>query len=111
MLLPPHHDAVLLPILTVEGFRAFKQEHDKGSTCIWCRGTLARSWSWHNTGKLTQWLPLFLERIGLKGNTGALELPVWQTGSAARGVDDLETGEELLVIGGRNKEEVEGRLG
>ena len=73
-----------------------------------CRSTLARSWSWHNTGKLTQWLPLFLERIGLKGNAGAVELPVWQTGSAARGVDDLETGEELLVIGGRNKQDVEG---
>ena len=72
------------------------------------RGTLARSWSWHNTGKLTQWLPLFLERMGLKGGAGAVELPVWQTGSAARGVDDLETGEELLVIGGRNQQEVEG---
>lgn len=33
---------------------------------------------------------------------------MWQTGSAARGVDDLETGEELLVIGGRNKQDVEG---
>lgn len=39
-----------------------------------------------------------------------MELPVWQTGSAARGVDDLETGEELLVIGGRNQDEVEGQL-
>ena len=33
---------------------------------------------------------------------------MWQTGSAARGVDDLETGEELLVLGGRNKQDVEG---
>lgn len=46
--------------------------------------------------------------MGLKGGGGAVELPVWQTGSAARGVDDLETGEELLVIGGRNQQEVEG---
>ncbi|KAL3160535.1 hypothetical protein ABBQ32_010836 [Trebouxia sp. C0010 RCD-2024] len=70
------------------------------------RGTLARSWSWNNTGKLTQWLPGFLERLGLQGK-GAVELPLWQTGSAAKGLDDLETGEELLVIGGRNKEDVE----
>lgn len=73
------------------------------------RGTLARSWSWNNTGKLTQWLPGFLERLGLQGK-GAVELPLWQTGSAAKGLDDLETGEELLVIGGRNKEDVEGGL-
>ena len=33
---------------------------------------------------------------------------MWQTGSAAKGVEDLETGEELLVIGGRNEEDVEG---
>lgn len=33
---------------------------------------------------------------------------MWQTGSAAKGVDDLETGEELLVLGGRNKQDVEG---
>ena len=33
---------------------------------------------------------------------------MWQTGSAARGVDDLETGEELLVLGGRNQQDVEG---
>ena len=68
---------------------------------------MARSWSWHNTGKLTHWLPGFLDRIGLKQNA-AVELPMWQTGSAAKGVDDLETGEELLVLGGRNKQDVEG---
>ena len=39
-----------------------------------------------------------------------MDLPVWQTGSAAKGVDDLETGEELLVIGGRNKQDVEGEI-
>lgn len=72
------------------------------------RGTLARSWSWNNTGKLTQWLPGFLERLGLQAK-GCVELPMWQTGSAAKGVEDLETGEELLVIGGRNKQDVEGR--
>ncbi|DBB05768.1 hypothetical protein WJX77_004749 [Trebouxia sp. C0004] len=70
------------------------------------RGSLARSWSWHNTGKLTHWLPGFLERIGLKQNA-TVELPMWQIGSAAKGVDDLETGEELLVMGGRNKQDVE----
>ena len=70
---------------------------------------MARSWSWHNTGKLTHWLPGFLERIGLKQNA-TVELPMWQTGSAAKGVDDLETGEELLVLGGRNKQDVEGAL-
>ncbi len=74
---------------------------------IYCRGTLARSWSWHNTGKLTHWLPGFLERLGLQAKP-TVELPVWQTGSAAKGVDDLETGEELLVIGGRNQQDVEG---
>ena len=77
--------------------------------CACVRGTLARSWSWNNTGKLTQWLPGFLERLGLQGK-GDVELPVWQTGSAAKGVDDLETGEELLVIGGRNKQDVEGKI-
>ena len=77
--------------------------------CACVRGTLARSWRWNNTGKLTEWLPGFLERLGLQGK-GCVELPVWQTGSAAKGVDDLETGEELLVIGGRNKQDVEGRV-
>ena len=77
------------------------------ASVMWCRGTLARSWSWHNSGKLTHWLPGFLDRIGLKQNA-AVELPMWQTGSAAKGVDDLETGEERLVLGGRNKQDVEG---
>ena len=72
-----------------------------------CGGTLARSWSWNNTGKLTHWLSGFLERLGLPPRA-VLELPVWQTGSAAKGVEDLETGEELLVLGGRNIEDVQG---
>ena len=74
-----------------------------------CRGTLARSWSWNNTGKLTHWLPEFLKRLGLQPRA-VLELPIWQTGSAAKGVEDLETGEELLVIGGRNKDLLQTQL-
>lgn len=36
-----------------------------------------------------------------------IELPVWQAGSAANGEEAAEdvTGEELLVIGGRNLEQ------